>query len=396
MTSAEVPAVNARAALVTLGSTAFVLGTAEFVIVGVLDLVARDLRVSIATAGHLVMAYALGISIGGPIVTALTVRMDRRWSLTAALFIFIAVNVLMALSSERYLLLGARFGSGAVHGLFVGVASIAAMELVPASQRGRAMSMVFGGAALATALGVPVGAYVAQLAGWRAGFLVISALALLSLCATLIFLPRSDQRHGAGFVAQVKNAFAPRVLAMLGVALLVIGGQFSAFTYMAPYLKEVTGASAESIGLYLLLYGAAGAAGMFAGGKYADQNSIRTLIIVNVMLLPTLATLYWFGSVPLVAAAALAVWGFLSFALVPSLQLRVVSLARCGADLAATLTASAVNGGIAIGSLIGGWALTNYGLDSVVLLGLLLCVVALPATIASRNLGSNRAVMAFH
>jgi len=183
---------------------------------------------------------------------------------------------------------------------------------------------------------------------------------------------------------------------MLGVALLVIGGQFSAFTYMAPYLKGVTGASAESIGLYLLLYGTAGAAGMFAGGKFADRNPIRTLIIVNVMLLPTLATLYWFGSVPLVAAAALAVWGFLSFALVPSLQLRVVSLARCGADLAATLSASAVNVGIAIGSLTGGWALTNYGLDSVVLLGLALCVVALPATIASRNLGSNHAVMAFN
>jgi MFS transporter, DHA1 family, inner membrane transport protein len=396
MTSAEAPAVNARAALVTLGFTAFVLGTAEFVIVGVLDLVARDLRVSIATAGHLVMAYALGISFGGPIVTALTVRMNRKWSLSAALLIFIAVNLLMALSSEHYLLLGARFGSGAVHGLFVGVASIAAMELVPSSQRGRAMSMVFGGVALATVLGVPVGTYIAQLAGWRAGFLVISALALLSLCATLIFLPRSDQRRGPGFVAQVKNAFAPRVLAMLGVALLVIGGQFSAFTYMAPYLKGVTRASAESIGLYLLLYGAAGAAGMFAGGKFADRNPIRTLIIVNVTLLPTLAILYWFGSVPLVAAAALAVWGFLSFALVPSLQLRVVSLARCGADLAATLSASAVNVGIAIGSLIGGWALTNYGLDSVVLLGLALCVVALPATIASRNLGSNHAVMAFN
>jgi MFS transporter, DHA1 family, inner membrane transport protein len=375
-----------RAALVTLGLAAFVLGTAEFVIVGVLDLVARDLRISIATAGHLVMAYALGISIGGPVVTALTVRMDRRRLLAMALSVFVVTNLTMALSSEQYLLLVARFVSGAMHGLFVGVASIAATELVPANQRGRAMSMVFGGIALATVLGVPAGTYVAQLVGWRACFIVVAALALLSLCATCIFLPTGGQRHRGELIAQAKNALAPPVLAMLGIAMLVIGGQFSAFTYMAPYLKGITGASAESIGIYLLLYGAAGAAGMFAGGTFADRNSPRTLIIANVLLLPTLATLYWFGTMPLVTATALAAWGFVSFSLVPALQLRVVTLARCGADLAATLSASAVNVGIAVGSLIGGWSLTSYGLGSVVLLGLVLCVAALPATIASRNL----------
>jgi DHA1 family inner membrane transport protein len=375
-----------RAALVTLGLAAFVLGTAEFVIVGVLDLVARDLRISIATAGHLVMAYALGISIGGPVVTALTVRMDRRRLLAMALSVFVVTNLTMALSSEQYLLLVARFVSGAMHGLFVGVASIAATELVPENQRGRAMSMVFGGIALATVLGVPAGTYVAQLVGWRACFIVVAVLALLSLCATCIFLPTGGQRHRGGLIAQAKNALAPPVLAMLGIAMLVIGGQFSAFTYMAPYLKGITGASAESIGIYLLLYGAAGAAGMFAGGTFADRNSPRTLIIANVLLLPTLATLYWFGTMPLVTATALAAWGFVSFSLVPALQLRVVTLARCGADLAATLSASAVNVGIAVGSLIGGWSLTSYGLGSVVLLGLVLCVAALPATIASRNL----------
>jgi MFS transporter, DHA1 family, inner membrane transport protein len=375
-----------RAALVTLGLAAFVLGTAEFVIVGVLDLVARDLRISIATAGHLVMAYALGISIGGPVVTALTVRMDRRRLLAMALSVFVVTNLTMALSSEQYLLLVARFVSGAMHGLFVGVASIAATELVPENQRGRAMSMVFGGIALATVLGVPAGTYVAQLVGWRACFIVVAALALLSLCATCIFLPTGGQRHRGELIAQAKNALAPPVLAMLGIAMLVIGGQFSAFTYMAPYLKGITGASAESIGIYLLLYGAAGAAGMFAGGTFADRNSPRTLIIANVLLLPTLATLYWFGTMPLVTATALAAWGFVSFSLVPALQLRVVTLARCGADLAATLSASAVNVGIAVGSLIGGWSLTSYGLGSVVLLGLVLCVAALPATIASRNL----------
>jgi MFS transporter, DHA1 family, inner membrane transport protein len=388
MTVGEVPAARARAALVSLGFAAFVLGTAEFVIVGVLDLVARDLRVSIATAGHLVMAYAMGISIGGPIVTALTVRMNRKWSLAAALIAFAAVNLVMGLSSHFHLLLGARFASGALHGLFVGVASIAASELVPREQRGSAMAMVLGGIALATVLGVPVGTYAAQLAGWRACFLAVAGLALLSLGAMLVLLPYRDQDRRSGFSAQVKNAFAPPVLAMLGIAVLLIGAQFGAYTYMAPYLKSVTGASAGTIGVYLLFYGAAGAAGMFAGGKFADRNPTRTLIIGNVMLLPALGALYWAGTLPIITAVALAAWGFLSFAMVPSLQLRVVGLARCGADLAGTLTASALNVGIALGSLAGGWTLTRYGVASVVLLALALCVVVLPATIASRSLGT--------
>ena len=396
MTGAEVPAARARAALVTLGLAAFVLGTAEFVIVGVLDLVARDLQVSLATAGHLVMAYALGISIGGPIITALAVRIDRKWSLAAALLSFATVNLAMGCFSDLHLLSGARFASGALHGLFVGVASIAARELVPKDQHGRAMSLVFCGIALATVLGVPVGTYMAQLAGWRACFLAVAALSLLSLCAMLILLPRTDQARRSGFSEQVKSAFAPPVLAMLGIGMLLIGVQFGTYTYMAPYLKGVTGASAGSIGMYLLIYGAAGAAGMFAGGKVADRNPTRALILANVMLLPTLATLYWFGAVPFIASIALAAWGFLSFAMVPSLQLRVVGLARCGAELAGTLSASALNVGIALGSLTGGWALTTYGVDSVVLLGLGLCLLVLPATIVSGNLRTNRRATASH
>jgi MFS transporter, DHA1 family, inner membrane transport protein len=206
-------AARPRAALVALGLAAFVLGTAEFVIVGVLDLVARDLRVSIATAGHLVMAYALGISIGGPIVTAMAVRMDRRRLLAAALLVFIAANLAIALSFQQYLLLSARFVSGAMHGLFVGVASTAATQLVPANQRRRAMSMVFGGIALATVLGVPAGTYVAHLVGWQACFVVIAVLALVSLCATLALLPEGGQRHRGGVFAQARDAFVPSVLA---------------------------------------------------------------------------------------------------------------------------------------------------------------------------------------
>lgn len=374
------------AALAALGVAAFVFGTAEFVVVGVLDLVARDLHVSVSTAGQLVMAYALGISIGGPIVTAATSRLERRTLLVAALIIFILANVVMTVAHDFGVLLLARFIPGAMHGLFVGVASIAAAQLVPPGQQGAAMSKVFGGVAVATVLGVPLGTFVAQALGWRVAFVGIIALSAVALVGVYAWIPASGRRNGASAKEQARSAFAPRVLAMLGTGMILMGGQFTAFTYMAPYLGEITGVSGRMISAFLLAYGAASAVGMFVGGGLADRNAVRTLIVANVLLIITLGALYLFGSIPAFTAVALGAWGLVGFGLVPSLQLRVVSLAGSGADLAATLSASAINVGIAAGSLIGGWVLARYGADSVVLLATALCAVALPGTVATRYL----------
>jgi MFS transporter, DHA1 family, inner membrane transport protein len=375
-----------NAALAALGVAAFVFGTAEFVIVGVLDLVARDLHVSVGTAGQLVMAYALGISIGGPVVTAATSRMDRRTLLLAALIIFILANLVMTVARDLGVLLLARFIPGAMHGLFVGVASIAAAQLVPPGQQGAAMSKVFGGVAVATVLGVPVGTFVAQALGWRIAFVGIIALSVIALVGVYASIPASGRRESGSLREQARSALAPRVLAMLGIGMILIGGQFTAFTYMAPYLAEVTGVSGRMLSAFLFAYGAASAIGMFVGGGLADRNAPRTLIVANVLLIVTLGALYLFGSIPAFTAVALGTWGLVAFGLIPSLQFRVVGLAGPGADLAATLSASAVNAGIAAGSVIGGWVLTRYGADSVVLLATALCAAALPGTVATRYL----------
>lgn len=376
-----------NAALAALGVAAFVFGTAEFVIVGVLDLVARDLHVPVSTAGQLVMAYALGISIGGPIVTAATSRLDRRTLLIAALILFILANVVMAVTRDFGVLLLARFIPGAMHGLFVGVASITAAQLVPPGRQGAAMSKVFGGIAVATVLGVPLGTFVAQALGWRIAFVGIIVLSVIGLVGVYAWIPASGRRNNGSIREQARSALAPPVLAMLGIGMILMGGQFTAFTYMAPYLGEVTGVSGKMISAFLLAYGAASAIGMFAGGGLADRNATRTLTVANVLLIITLGALYLFGSTPPFTAVALGAWGLVGFGLIPSLQLRVVSLAGSGADLAATLSASAINAGIAMGSLIGGWVLARYGVDSVVLLATALCAVALPGTVASHQYG---------
>lgn len=374
------------AALAALALSAFVVGTSELVVVGLLPLIARDVRVSVAASGQLVTAYALGIAVGGPMLSALTTRVSRRLLLLVTVAAYVAGNLLTAVSADMTMVLVVRVATGAVHGLFIGVASIVAAGLVPPEQRGRAMSMVFGGIAVSTVVGVPLGTLLGQALGWRAAFLAIAALGAAALACAAALVPAVAGRVVAGLAVQARSAFAPRVLAMLGVGVLLLGGQFTAFTYLAPYLQAVVGVTGGGISAFLLAYGVASAIGTFLGGRLADRGASTTLLACNAVLVVALGGLWAAGASVPVAVLALGVWGLAGLGLVPSLQLRVVALAGSGRDLAATLGASGVNAGIALGALVGGSAVAAGGVHTVALVAAAVCAVALPATLATRLL----------
>jgi DHA1 family inner membrane transport protein len=362
---------------------AFVVGSAELVVVGILNLIAADMNVSISTGGTLVTAYALGISIGGPILTAVSIKFGRRALLWASLTAYVLGNVIAVVAVNFGMLLFARILTGALHGLFIGVAFAVAAGLVTPDRIGRAISMVFGGIAVSTALGVPLGTLVGQSFGWQASFIAIIIAGGLALAFSLVFIPNVPNTGVGGFTAQAKHALAPRVLAVLGLGFLIMGGQFAALTYLQPFLDTVTGISGATISIFLLVYGIANAVGTFLGGAAADRNASRTLVIASIILVGALAVLYFAGSIPFVAALALGVWGLVGFGLVPSLQYRVIGLAGPGGDFAATLPASAVTAGIAAGALIGGWAVSVSGAAAAVLTGLVICAIAVPAAWAT-------------
>ena len=281
------------------------------------------------------------------------------------------------------MLLFARALTGSLHGLFIGAAFAAATSLVPPERMGRAISIVIAGIAVSTALGVPVGTLIGQQFGWRAGFVGVVALGGISLIAIMALVPAIRSVGAGGFATQARHALAPRVLALLGVGFLLIGGRYAALTYITPFLQQVTGISGGWIGIFLFAYGAATAIGTFAGGWAADRNPGAALIGANIVLILALGLLYLAGSVPLLVALTMGVWGVVGFGLVPSLQYRVVSLAGPGRDFAATLPASAVTAGIAVGALVGGWAVAGHGASAAIVTGLATCVIALPATWAS-------------
>jgi DHA1 family inner membrane transport protein len=368
-------------ALVSLFLATFVLGSTELVIVGVLDLIAADTGVTVGTAGVLVTAYALGLCLGGPLLTAVSIRLDRRTLMWASMLAFLLATLTMVTTAGFELLLVARAVAGSLHGAFVGAAFAAVGSIVPAERMGRAIAVVLGGIAVSTAMGVPIGTLVGRALGWRGSFVVIVAVGVVVLAGLLLAMPSvAPAADAPGLRDQARSAFAPRVLAMLGVGVLLLGGQFTVFTYITPFLLEVTGISDGAVSGFLLAYGVATAIGTFAGGWAADRDASRALLVANVVLVLSLGLLHLTGTIPALAAVALLAWGLVGFGLVPALQYRVASLAGPARDLAASLPASAVNAGIAAGALLGGWALTGGGLPAVIVVGLLMCLACVPLT----------------
>ncbi len=155
-----------RLPIFALAVASFGIGTTEFVIMGLLPDVARDLRVSIPQAGMLVSGYAIAVTIGAPILAILTARLPRKATLLALMALFILGNGLCAVAPNYGLLMAARVVTAFAHGTFFGVAAVVAASLVPHGQRGQAIALVFAGLTLANVLGVPAGTALGQIAGW--------------------------------------------------------------------------------------------------------------------------------------------------------------------------------------------------------------------------------------
>jgi MFS transporter, DHA1 family, inner membrane transport protein len=257
--------------------------------------------------------------------------------------------------------------------------------VVPRERAGRALAVVISGVAVSTAVGVPLGTLLGQALGWRGSYTAIVVLIAITLIATVALVP-SVPGTGGGVGDQAKYAFAPRVLAMLVLCALVFGSTYAALTYIVPFLQNVTGVSDALVSVFLLAYGVAAAVGSFGGGRFADWDASRTLVVTAISAVGSLAGLYLFGTNPILVAVLLVTLGACAMGMGPSLQYRVVALAGPGGELAQSLPASAVNLGIAFGSFAGGVALGAFTTSAAVLTGLVIAIIAVPVAWATSRL----------
>ena len=359
------------------------MGCAEMLVVGMIDLIAADLAVSVPAAGTLVTANALGLAIGGPLLTFLTTRFDRRHVLIGATAVFVAANLLPALVADYPVFVAARVVIGAVQGLFIAAAMVTATSIVPPERTGRAMAVIISGFAVSSALGLPLGTLLGQTVGWRGSFAAVVGAGVVVLVLAIVVLPSVPTARDSGAVGQARHAFAPRVIAVLAVSLLTFAAMLSAITYLVPFLNQLTDVSGPIVSVFLLVYGAATAIGSFGGGRFADANASRALVIGAVGVTASLIALLAFGSNPWLVGAAVLGIGLFGMGTGPSIQYRVVSLAGPGAPLASSLPASAVNAGIAFGAFAGGIAIDGGGVPFAVMTGIFIGVAAVAAAWAT-------------
>ncbi|MEI2282860.1 MFS transporter [Paenibacillus polysaccharolyticus] len=378
-------------ALLALAISAFAIGTTEFISVGLLPLIANDLHISVSSAGLTVTIYALGVMFGAPILTSLTSAISRKTLLLAIMVVFIAGNTLASLSTGITVLLIARVISALAHGLFMSIGSTIAADLVPANRRASAIATMFSGLTIATVTGVPIGTFVGQNLGWRAAFILIAAVGILALIANLLLVPSTLQRGTrTAFRDQVRLVTRGRLMLAFIITAVGYGGTFVVFTYMSPLLHDISGYSDQTIAFILLLYGVAIAIGNMIGGKAANRNPLKSLLVMFVVQTIILGILYF--TVPFKWAALVTIMGMglLAFMNVPGLQVVVVTLAEKFApqakDVASAFNIAAFNGGIAIGAYLGGVVNDSIGLIHTTWVGALMVLIAAILTIWAQHL----------
>jgi MFS transporter, DHA1 family, inner membrane transport protein len=316
-------------AIFALTIAAYAIGTTEFVIVGLLPTVANDLHITLPLAGLIVSVYALGVTFGAPILTALTGKIERKPLLLGLMALFIVGNTAAALSPSYETLLVARVLAAFAHGVFFSVGATIAADLVPENRRGSAIAMMFMGLTVAIVTGVPIGTYIGQIFGWRATFWAVAALGVVAFAGIASLLPSTLKKAPpASLLDQVRVLGSGRLLIVFAMTALGYGGTFVAFTFLAPILQDVTGFSEKSVSLILVLYGIAIAAGNIGGGKIANSNPVRALIGLFLAQAIVLLVFSFTAVSPILTLITLVALGFLSFANVPGLQLYVVQLAK--------------------------------------------------------------------
>lgn len=394
----ERPATGAaRATLATLLCANVVLGTSETVVIGLLDVLAGDLSVSVQAAGALVTAYAVGLAVGGPLLTLATMRLDRRTVLLGSVAAFVVGNGASVLVPDHAGLMAVRVATGALHGIFLAAAFPVATSVVAPGREGRAMSAVLLGNTLAGAFGAPLGTVLGQIVGWRGTFLAVSGCGAVALVAAVLLVPHWAGRARPTRVGELpaapdpvstrlREALAPHVLAVLVVCILVFASSCAGWSYVVPFLREVTGVSGARVGLYLAAFGLATAAGAQVGGRLADRDAARTLTVGMAGVTLSLTGLSSFGASPVASGLLVMSLGFCTMVMAPSLQHRVVHLAGAGAPLAQSLPASAANLGVAAGAMLGGAAASNLGISAAIAAGAVVGAVGVPVAIATARL----------
>ncbi|PXX69199.1 DHA1 family inner membrane transport protein [Nocardia tenerifensis] len=370
-----------RPAVYSLMSVVFSLTTGEFVIAGILPEVAEGLSVSVSTAGTLVTAYAVGMIVGGPVVTVLTARVARK-PLVAGLVVFaVLANLGSAIAPNYPVLLAMRAAAGLVVATFFAVAIATAVATAEAGREAAAVARVALGMNLGIVLGTPIGAVIGQSLGWRATFVAVALSAAIALPLVIRFMPEQPGAVDGSVLGELR-VFGDREV-WWAIALTALGniGVVTVFTFIAPLLTDISGFATSTVPVLLLVYGVGAIIGNQVGGRLADRALLPSVAGLLAALACALLLFWLIGGDRTGAAVLTFVIGALAFAIIPGMQTRVVAAAAVAPTLAVAVNASGFQLAAACAGRLGGEVIGDgSGLRSIPLAGAVLTVAG--ATLA--------------
>ena len=376
--------------ILSLALLTFVLGTSEFVIVGILPDIADGLSISIATAGTLVSAFAITFAIGTPLTMSLTSHLPKRKLMLTLTAAFIVFNLFSSLAPTYGILLVLRMMTAVVTGVLISLAMLVASESVPTGKRGIAVSFIFGGFTMANVFGVPLGTFIGQRAGWETTFLLTTALGVVAFLAVYRVVPSHLTSVKTSIADQLRLLTNPRILIAFFIPAFGFGATYVVYTYLVPILKGVLGVPIAWVSPILFAYGFISIFSNMAAGKIASHNPIGRLRFVFLVQAFVLAALYVTTSSVTLGLINIALMSFMAILLTTSTQIYLIDLAEKfnpdAKGLASSLMPVASNVGIGMGSALGGLVYANAPVMTLALVGGAVALVTALLTAVSHQL----------
>jgi DHA1 family inner membrane transport protein len=377
--------------ILLLSAAGFTVLTTEFIIVGLLPGLARDLHVSIPQAGLLVTLFAFTVACFGPFLTAYCARFERRRLFIGVLLLFGASNVLAALAPNIGVMAVARLIPALGLPVFWALASETAVDIAGPEFAGRAIAKIGFGIVCATVFGIPIGTLIADLFGWRSAFGLLALVAFAKALLLYRYLPATRTHEKAVSLAgQFGILRSPLMQGHILLSVLVFCGMFTVYTYLADILERLAGFNGTLVGGCLMGFGAVGLIGNFLGGRMVDRHPLIASILFCSFMIGGMVALVPLIHSPLGLGLAMSVWGITQAALFLVSHVRLMKAAPEAPAFAASLNIAGANLGIGLGAMVGGRVIESFGLASLgyAAAGFILLAVLLAAGLMHRRFAS--------
>lgn len=360
-----------KKSLLTLTLGGLGIGITEFVMMGLLPDIAKDLNITIPQAGHLISSYALGVVVGAPVLVAIAGSYPPKKILLALMVMFTAFNALSAFSPDYTTMLAARFLAGLPHGAFFGVGSVVASRIAGKGKEAQAVSLMFAGLTIANVIGVPLGTYIGHHYSWRYTFVIIVIVGLITLLSLKLWMPNLPATKDRDLKKELAFFKLPEAWLIILMIAIGTGGLFSWYSYIAPLLTDVSGFSPDSITYILVLAGLGMLVGNFIGGKLADRFSpAKASVSLLITMAITLFIVHYISGNQVLSLIMTFITGAVAFALAAPIQMLMINTAKGSEMIAASVSQASFNIGNALGAFLGGLPLAaGYDYTSPVWVG---------------------------